>query len=200
MANLTEGLSPLTPGVPAEIPKAHRPLRAMVATVADVSGHSIVGFHNKEQYAVDKALKRACESSAAVVLVTRGKRFGTTPLDPCGRRHIVVDVEHLDDPERDRQMCIHDEAYRWERHGQDMLVWIPISESSTSKEIDCLLLKTHINASVAGQVIFDGVPGLEIDEDESYWEIEMDSSGQRCVCIHLRKDHEFQRWPPKLLK
>lgn len=93
-----------------------------------------------------------------------------------------------------------DETYRWERHGQDMLVWIPISESTTSKEIDCLLLKTHINAEVAGQVIFDGVPGLDIDEDESYWEIEMDSTGQRCLCIHLRKDHEFQRWPPKLLK
>eukprot|EP00435_Cladocopium_sp_Y103_P038080 s1209_g10.t1 len=105
---LTKGLFPLTPGVPAEIPKARRPLRAMAATVsADVSGHSIVGFHNKEQYSVDKALKRACESSAAVVLVTRGKRFGTIPSDPCGRRRIVVDVERLDDPERDRQMCIH---------------------------------------------------------------------------------------------
>ena len=37
------------------------------------------------------------------------------------------------------------------------------------------------------QVIFDGKPGLLVDEDESYWEIEQ-RNGKRCVCIHLRKD------------
>ncbi|CAK9044048.1 Pepsin A [Durusdinium trenchii] len=89
--------------------------------------------------------------------------------------------------------------YLWERHGQDMLVWLPISDTTSSSDVDCLLLKNHISATVEDEVIFDGEPGLEIDEDESYWEIENDSAGQRCVCIHLRKDHEFKRWPPKLL-
>ncbi|CAK8996969.1 unnamed protein product [Durusdinium trenchii] len=60
--------------------------------------------------------------------------------------------------------------YLWERHGQDMLVWLPISDTTSSSDVDCLLLKNHISATVEDEVIFDGEPGLEIDEDESYWE------------------------------
>ncbi|CAJ1432349.1 unnamed protein product [Effrenium voratum] len=89
--------------------------------------------------------------------------------------------------------------YYWERHGQDMLVMLPIQDTHDSKDVDCLLLKNHIAAKVGDEVIFDGEPGLLVDEDESYWEIEQ-RNGKRCVCIHLRKDHEFQRWPQTLLK
>eukprot|EP00439_Symbiodinium_sp_Y106_P054288 s3630_g7.t1 len=89
--------------------------------------------------------------------------------------------------------------FYWERHGQDMLVFIPIDPAVSSRDVDCLLLKNHISATVAGEAVFDGEPGLEIDQDESDWEIET-RAGRRVLCIRLRKDHEFKRWPPHLLK
>eukprot|EP00930_Biecheleria_cincta_P102775 TRINITY_DN945_c0_g2_i2.p1 TRINITY_DN945_c0_g2~~TRINITY_DN945_c0_g2_i2.p1 ORF type:complete len:601 (-),score=121.51 TRINITY_DN945_c0_g2_i2:178-1980(-) len=90
--------------------------------------------------------------------------------------------------------------WRWERHGQVMVVVVPIDEETSGKDIECLLLKNHISASLRGEILFDGEPGLEIDENESDWEIKEDISGQRCAFIHLVKNHEFERWPPTLLK
>ena len=41
-------------------------------------------------------------SEASAIIVTRGKRFGAQPLDTGGRKHVIIDVEHLQDPARDR--------------------------------------------------------------------------------------------------
>ena len=105
MMNLTKGLIPITPGSSVDIPKAHRPLRAMVAV--DSGALSTVGFHSNERHEVQRELDRAISSETKVVIVTRGKRFGQEPLDPKGRRHIIKDVEHLHDPGRDPSMQIH---------------------------------------------------------------------------------------------
>lgn len=52
-------------------------------------------------------MKRAIDSDVSVVLVTRGKRFGARLLDPGGRKHVVLDLEHLQDPARDATQTIH---------------------------------------------------------------------------------------------
>ncbi|CAE7508102.1 PGA [Symbiodinium sp. CCMP2456] len=86
--------------------------------------------------------------------------------------------------------------FYWERHGQDMLVFIPIDPAVSSRDVDCLLLKTHISAAVAGEAVFDGEPGLEIDEDESDWEIEsrggrrdyVDRDGHTCTLSLMTMD------------
>ena len=84
MMNLTEGLIPITPGSSVDIPKAHRPLRAMVAV--DSGALSTVGFHSNERHEVQRELERAINSETnKVVIVTRGKRFGQESLDPKSR-------------------------------------------------------------------------------------------------------------------
>ena len=44
---------------------------------------------------------------ASAIIVTRGKRFGAQPLDTGGRKHVIIDVEHLQDPARDPAMTVH---------------------------------------------------------------------------------------------
>eukprot|EP00435_Cladocopium_sp_Y103_P014290 s1054_g3.t1 len=105
MVNLTEGLTHLTPGTPANIPKAHRSLRAMVAV--SQTSMSVVGTHSNERHVISRELKAAIESDASVVIVTRGNRFGRADLDPCGRKHLIFDVQHLEDPARDAAQTIH---------------------------------------------------------------------------------------------
>ena len=48
MISLIEGLMPITPGSPVNIPKAHRALRAMVAL--DDSSRAIVGFYSHRRH------------------------------------------------------------------------------------------------------------------------------------------------------
>lgn len=90
--------------------------------------------------------------------------------------------------------------YRWERHGQEMIVIAPIGDGTTRKDIEYEVKKQWVKVVVAGDVLLDGEPGCDIDEDESDWEIKVDSDGRRSLFLHLKKDHEFKLWPPTLLK
>ena len=57
----------------------------------------------------------------------------------------------------------------------------------------------EVSVTVQGMILFDGVPGCELDVDECFWEIADAEEGKELV-VHLAKRGVTSRWPDSLLK
>eukprot|EP00931_Biecheleriopsis_adriatica_P056978 TRINITY_DN33797_c0_g1_i2.p1 TRINITY_DN33797_c0_g1~~TRINITY_DN33797_c0_g1_i2.p1 ORF type:complete len:308 (-),score=80.34 TRINITY_DN33797_c0_g1_i2:23-946(-) len=90
--------------------------------------------------------------------------------------------------------------YRWDRHGHEIIVTYPLPEDAVRKDISQEFFRQRMRLSVKGEVLFEGVPGCELDAEECFWEIDEDEKGQRCLFVHLKKINEYSRWPETLLK
>lgn len=109
-------------------------------------------------------------------------------LDGYGRKDLGAGG---DDPEG---------KFTWERRGLEVLVTAPIGDDVGKKDIKQDFLTRRVSMSVKGQVLFAGVPGCEVDPEESYWEIDEDKKGRKCLFVHLVKRNSMSRWPDELLK
>eukprot|EP00439_Symbiodinium_sp_Y106_P073358 s1215_g13.t2 len=90
--------------------------------------------------------------------------------------------------------------YIWERCGQEVLVTHRLAKGIGKADIQYELMPGRIFLAVKGEVLFAGEPGCEIDEEESFWEIDEDTEGQRCLFVHLKKLEEDTRWPDVLVE
>jgi len=91
--------------------------------------------------------------------------------------------------------------YHWERKGDEVLVTASLEDSVDKKDIKAHFGLRVVSVSIAGNVLFEGVPGCELEPDESWWEINETPDGERCLKIYLhKKNAEVSRWPSTLLK
>ncbi|CAL1131340.1 unnamed protein product [Cladocopium goreaui] len=95
-----------------------------------------------------------------------------------------------------------DEAgrYSWTRNGMEILVTAAVGPNTTKKDISASFAMRQVSIAVEGEVLFDGIPGCELDVDECFWEIDEDDDGNKKLVIHLAKRGVTSRWPETLLK
>jgi len=90
--------------------------------------------------------------------------------------------------------------YRWERKGAEVLVTVPVEEDVQCKDITHIFREKEMSLSVRGRTLLEGVPGCDLEPDESYWELGQ-ADGRKAVLIHLQKKGSLTaRWPPTLFK
>ncbi|CAE7228108.1 FKBP70 [Symbiodinium microadriaticum] len=68
--------------------------------------------------------------------------------------------------------------YIWERCGEEVLVTHRLAEGLGKADIQHEFMPGRIFMAVKGEVLFAGEPGCEIDEEESFWEIDEDEEGK----------------------
>ncbi|CAJ1348510.1 unnamed protein product [Effrenium voratum] len=96
--------------------------------------------------------------------------------------------------------------YSWQRNGLEVLVKAQIPDDTSPKEIHAEFFPRRVLVSVKGQVILSGTPGIDLDWEECYWdlnreeEIAEDPQAKLWLLIHLyKKDAAKVRWPDYLL-
>jgi len=96
---------------------------------------------------------------------------------------------------------------RWERHGLEIIVKVPLPDNVTSKDIHAEFYQKRVLVSVQGEVLLRGTPGTDLDREECFWEIqteeefEGDPVARPVLWVHLMKmKAERVRWPRWLFK
>ncbi|CAK9039687.1 Putative E3 ubiquitin-protein ligase HERC1 [Durusdinium trenchii] len=89
--------------------------------------------------------------------------------------------------------------YVWERRGMEILVTAPVGNDITKKDISAHFALRQVSVKVRGEVLFEGIPGCELEVDECFWEID-EEDGKKALFIHLAKRGTASRWPETLLK
>merc|ERR1711963_495999 len=89
--------------------------------------------------------------------------------------------------------------YTWERHGQEVIVTLPLADDIGSQDITGNFWPQRVQLSVQGNVILEGTPGCDLDWEECTWQIDTDDQGHRQLVVHLqKKDARRGRWPSTL--
>ncbi|CAJ1439464.1 unnamed protein product [Effrenium voratum] len=92
------------------------------------------------------------------------------------------------------------ERYSWERKGAEVLVTVPVKVEVQAKDIAYAFQEKRIFLAVEGDTIFEGVPGCDVEAEESFWELGKEESGERCIFVHLQKKGSLSaRWSPDFL-
>jgi len=68
-----------------------------------------------------------------------------------------------------------DGKYRWERRGQEVVVISAIADNVTKKDINFEFYPKRVSVAVKGEVLFQGVPGCELEEKEICGTVELAS-------------------------
>lgn len=86
--------------------------------------------------------------------------------------------------------------YYWNApdESEEVKAFIPIEDTTKSKDLDISFKKLHLKAGLKGQeAVIDDALWKEIDPDESSWQIDKDQ-GKRCVILTLVKKSKWDRW------
>lgn len=76
----------------------------------------------------------------------------------------------------------------------EVVVTATVGPNTTKKDISATFAMRQVSVAVEGEVLFEGIPGCELDVDECFWEIDEDDENKKLV-IHLAKRGVTSRWP-----
>eukprot|EP00438_Fugacium_kawagutii_P034205 Skav233203 [mRNA] locus=scaffold24:488539:493705:- [translate_table: standard] len=100
--------------------------------------------------------------------------------------------------EREEVMPVQAGKYEWssgEDDSEEIKVFVPIEDSIKAKDCDVKITKKALKVGLKGQEpVIDDTLWKEIDPDESSWEIEKDSKGNRCIVLSMLKKSKWDRW------
>lgn len=74
----------------------------------------------------------------------------------------------------------------------EVVVTATVGPNTTKKDISATFAMRQVSVAVEGEVLFEGIPGCELDVDECFWEIDEDDENKKLV-IHLAKRGSARR-------
>eukprot|EP00438_Fugacium_kawagutii_P030044 Skav201340 [mRNA] locus=scaffold1389:285692:294035:+ [translate_table: standard] len=69
-----------------------------------------------------------------------------------------------------------DGKYTWTRNGMEVVVAAEVGPDTSKKDISASFGMRQVAVAVEGKVLFEGIPGCELEVDDCFWEIDEDSS------------------------
>ena len=82
----------------------------------------------------------------------------------------------------------------------EVIVTAMVNADVSKRDIVAAFGVRQVSVSVQGEILFEGIPGCELEVDECFWEIDEDDDGKKKLLIHLAKRGATSRWPETLLK
>ena len=84
--------------------------------------------------------------------------------------------------------------YTWSQDARQVLVTVPCSSGTSSKDVDIDIKPSMLRLSVEGTLVFDDEPlAFKIKPDDSFWSLDEDSTG-KVIKLELEKMKRYQQW------